>query len=259
MIPRRSSGAASLVSLVAVLAGVGLWFAVTELLAIPSYVLPSPMAVAGCLAETPWLYVENAWYSLRKVLSGGAVGVGAGFVLAVTMTGLPLVRRALFPYLVVLRVLPKIAIAPLFLIYVGTGFATATMFVALVTFFPMAVSTSAGLDAVPDRYLDLLESIDAGPRRRFLSARLPYALPDVFAGLKQSVTLAVIGAIVAEWTVAADGLGALVLTASETVQTDVMLAALATLFAIGLSLYGAVVACQRLVLERFGGSDLRSR
>lgn len=258
MTARRSLAAGPVASAAALAAGIGCWFAATELLAIPPYLLPSPVSVAARLAETPELYVESAWYSLRKVLVGGTVGIGAGFALAVTMTHLPLVRRALYPYLVAVRVLPKIAVAPLLLIYVGTGFVTATAFVALVTFFPMVVSASAGLDAVPGRYVDLLESIDAGPARQFVSARLPYALPDVFAGLKQSTTLAVIGAVVAEWTVAADGLGALVLTASETVQTDVMLAALATLFVEGLALYGGVVGCQRVVLGRLGDIDLRS-
>src|SRR5699024_8729203 len=132
-------------------------------------------------------------------------------------------RRALMPYLVTLRVLPTIAVAPLLLIYYGTGFTTGVIFVALITFFPMVVSTVAGFSTVPSEYRSLLESVDAGAQNAFFHVRLPSALPDVFAGLKQSVTLAVIGAVVAEWVVATSGLGTVILLASEQVQPALML------------------------------------
>ena len=143
---------------------------------------------------------------------------------------------------------PKLAVAPLLLIYLGTGFTTGAVFVALITFFPMVVNAVAGLDSVPRRYHDLFASVDAGALATFVHLRLPYALPAIFAGLKQSVALAVVGAVVAEWVVATNGLGARVLVALEDVQTDVMFAATVVLFAEGLVLYGVVAAVERRVL-----------
>ncbi|MFD1633002.1 ABC transporter permease [Haloplanus ruber] len=226
---------------------VACWWAVTVAFAVPPFLLPSPAAVLARLVGNPELYLTNAVETLRKILVGGAAGVTAGFTLAVLVTTIPLLRRALYPYLVAARVLPKIAVAPVFLIYFGVGFETAVLFVALVVFFPVVVGTAAGLSRTPDAHLDLLRSVDADPLRTFLSVRLPHALPDVFAGLKQAVTLSVVGAVVAEWILSNDGLGALILAASENVQVDVMLAALAVLLPIGLGLYGGVLLCQRAV------------
>ncbi|GAB3327330.1 ABC transporter permease [Haloplanus salinarum] len=228
-------------------AAVACWWAITVAFAVPAFLLPSPTAVLARLVGNPGLYLTHAVETLRKILVGGAAGVLAGFTLAVVVSAVPLLRRALYPYLVAARVLPKIAVAPIFLIYFGVGFETAVLFVALVVFFPVVVGTAAGLSRTPEAHLDLLRSVDADPLRTFLSVRLPHALPDVFAGLKQSVTLSVVGAVVAEWILSNDGLGALILAASENVQADVMLAALAVLLPIGLGLYGGVTLCQRAV------------
>jgi NitT/TauT family transport system permease protein len=235
---------------VALAAAVAGWWAVTALGPVPPFVLPSPVAVTERLLGRPGLYVENALATLAKVLVGGGLGVAAGTGLAVVVARSRLLGRALYPYIVAARVLPKVAVAPLLLLYVGLGFGTAVVFVALVTFFPMVVSTAAGLERAPERQLDLLRSVDAGGLRTFLAVELPYAHPDVFAGLKQSVTLAVIGATVAEWVVSTEGLGYLVLVGSENVQLDVMVASLSVLVGMGLGLYGLVVLCQRWVGRR---------
>lgn len=245
-IPRRAPGVGSLAyPLGALVAGVGIWWAITALLSVPPFVLPPPEAVGTQLLGNPALYLRNALFTLEKVAYGGALGVAGGFLLALGVAYLPWFRRAVYPYLVTARVLPKIAIAPVLLIYLGTGMTTAVVFVALIAFFPMVLSTAAGLSNAPEEHHDLLDSVNAGAVRGIVHVDLPYALPDVFAGLKQSVTLAVVGAVIAEWIVADDGLGFVILLASENVRADVMLAALAVLIALGLALYGAVVLAQR--------------
>jgi ABC-type nitrate/sulfonate/bicarbonate transport system permease component len=226
---------------------VACWWGLTAAFALPPYVLPSPAAVGARLATNPELYLSNAAETLEKIAVGGVAGVATGFVLALVVSEVSLLRRAIYPYLVAARVLPKIAVAPILLIYLGVGFGTAVLFVALIVFFPVVVGTAAGLDRTPDAHLDLLRSVDADPIRTFLAVRLPHALPDVFAGVKQSVTLAVVGAVVAEWILSNDGLGSLILVASENVQVDVMLAALAVLLPMGLLLYGGVSLCYRAV------------
>jgi ABC-type nitrate/sulfonate/bicarbonate transport system permease component len=226
---------------------VACWWVVVVAFAVPPVVLPSPPAVAARLVGAPELYLTHAVETLRKILVGGAVGVLSGFVLAIAVSTIPLLKRAIHPYLVAVRVLPKVAVAPVFLIYFGVGFGTAVLFVAVVVFFPVVVGTAAGLSRAPDAHIELLRSVDADPLQTFLSVRLPHALPDVFAGLKQSVTLSVVGAVVAEWILSNDGLGSLILTASENAQADVMLAALAVLLPVGLGLYAGVTLCQRAV------------
>lgn len=231
----------------ALLAGLAGWWLLAGPGGVPAFLLPTPTAVARRLAGNPGLYLEGALATLLKVLLGGAVGIAAGFILGVAVFYRPLVRRSVYPYLVTIRVLPTIAIAPLLLIYVGVGTVTAVVFVALLVFFPMVVNTVAGLERAPERDLDLLRSVAADGLLASLRVRLPYALPDVFAGLKQAVTLSVVGAVVAEWVVSARGLGALILLASENVQPAVMVAALVVLVVLGLALYGSVVLVQRRI------------
>lgn len=230
--------------------GILAWWALVALLGIPSYLLPSPTAVAARLVGRPGLYLRNGWVTLQTVFAGGTVGVLFGFGAAALVVHVPTLRRALYPYLVTARVLPKIAVAPLLLVFLGTGAGTAFAFVALVAFFPTFVSSASGLDETPEEYLDLLQSVDAGPLRTFLFVRIPAALPSVFAGLKQSAALAVVGAVVAEWILTDEGLGYLVLVGAENVQTDVVLAAVVVLFAEGLAIYGGVVAVERRVSWR---------
>ncbi|WP_137291448.1 ABC transporter permease [Natronorubrum halophilum] len=238
--------------LLALAVGTLCWWAVTALGDVPAFVLPAPTAVAARLVGNPTLYARNAWYTLETVVYGGSVGIAGGFLLAVLVAYLPRVRTAVYPYLVAVRVLPKIAVAPLLLIYLGTGTSTAVVFVALIAFFPLVLNAAAGLDGAPTAHRELLRSVDAGVLERIVFVDLPYALPDVFAGLKQSVTLAVVGAVVAEWVIADEGLGYLVLMGSENVRPDVMLAALVVLLLEGLVLYGAVVLLQRRAYRRLG-------
>lgn len=229
----------------ALVLAVGVWWGVTRVFEIPPFLLPPPETVAARLFGNPELYLRNALFTLEKVVYGGSIGIAVGFALALGVAYLPWFRRAVYPYLVTARVLPKIAIAPVLLIYLGTGMTTVVVFVALIAFFPVVLSTAAGLSNAPEEYHDLLDSVAAGPVRRVVHVDLPYALPDVFAGLKQAVTLSVVGAVIAEWIVADNGLGFVILLASENVRADLMLAALAVLVVEGLLLYGAVVLAQR--------------
>lgn len=231
-------------------AGIAVWWAITTLVGIPPFLLPPPDAVAAQLFGNAPLYAVNAWYTLQKVVYGGGVGVVGGFLLAVLVAYVPVFRRAVYPYLVTVRVLPKLAIAPLLLIYLGTGMGTAILFIALITFFPLVLSTAAGFDRAPDEQRDLLRSVGAGAIERIVYVDVPHAIPDIFAGLKQSVTLAVVGAVVAEWIVADSGLGFLLLLGAENVRPAVMLAALVVLLLEGLLLYGGIVLAQRTVEHR---------
>lgn len=225
---------------VALLSAVALWAAFVRLLDVPAYLLPRPTDVGRRLLGNPGLYVDSAGATLRKVLVGGAAGTAIGFLVGVAVGELPPLWRAISPYLVAARVLPVVSLAPLLIVYLGIGFWTGVAFVTLMSLFPMAISTAAGFRQAPSEALDLADSVDASRLRVLLSIRLPYAAPDLVAGLRQSVTLAVVGAVLAEWLVSDSGLGYLILVASENVRPDVLLASLSLVFVVGFTLYGAV-------------------
>lgn len=248
----RVPGARIALPATALAVGVVAWWALVELASVPAYLLPSPVAVASSLLNRYALYARNAWVTLQTAVGGGLVGALFGFLAAVAVVHSTVLRRAVYPYLVAARVLPKIAVAPVLLVYMGTGGATALVFVSLIAFFPVFVASAAGFEETPEAYLDLLDSVEAGPIRTLLFVRLPAALPAVFAGLKQATALSVVGAVVAEWILTDEGLGFLVLVASENVQPAAVLAAVVVLFAEGLALYGLVALAQRRVTWRTG-------
>lgn len=234
-------------SLAGILAGILLWSLVVTLFDPPAFLLPDPTSVATQLTDHPNLYFDATVATTQKIIVGGGLGIILGFIAGTAIGLVPLLRTILLPYLIALRVLPKIAVAPVLLIYFGLGYQTAIIYVILVAFFPMTITTAAGYQRLPTRHHDLARSVAAGPLTTFLRVRLPYALIDVFAGLKQTVALAVVGAIIAEWVVSTSGLGYLILIAAESVQTASVLAALIVLFALGFSLYGSVALLQRAV------------
>lgn len=224
-----------------------LWWLLTTLGDIPPFILPGPGAVGSRIVSSPELYIVHGRHTLERILFGGGVGILAGATVGVFLYFVSPLRPVLMPYVVTIRVLPKIAVAPVLLIFFGTGSETAVLLIALIVFFPMVLTTAAGFERAPDRHRDLLASVDAGTVEVLLYLYLPFALPDVFAGLKQSITLAVVGAIVAEWIIVDDGLGHIILIGSENLQTDLMIAALFVLLLLGIALYTGIAAIQRVV------------
>lgn len=220
--------------------GIVLWALFVSLFDVPPYLLPHPIEVARRLVESPGLYIDSTGATLLKVFVGGAAGTTVGFCIGVAVGEIPPLWRAISPYLVAARVLPIVSLAPLLIIYLGIGFWSGVAFVTLMSLFPMAVSTAAGFRQTPQEAVDLVDSVDASRLRVLRSVRLPYAAPDLVAGLRQSVTLAVVGAVLAEWLVSDSGLGYLILVASENVRPDVLVASLVLVLCIGFTLYGAV-------------------
>lgn len=226
---------------VAVIGGIiVLWGVLVSILDVPPYLLPHPTEVGRRLIADMPLYRDAAVATTVKALLGGVVGTLLGLLLGVTVGQIPALWRAISPYLIAARVLPVVSIAPLLLIYFGTGFLTGVAFVALMALFPMAISTAAGFRNTPETALDLAESVDAPAHRVLFSIRLPYAVPAVVGGIRQSVTLSVVGSVLAEWFVADAGLGYLILIGAENVRPDVVFAALSVVFAVGFILYGGV-------------------
>jgi NitT/TauT family transport system permease protein len=163
-------------------------------------------------------------------------------------------RRLIYPPILMLQSVPKVAIAPILLLWVGYGLQSSIVVAATVAFFPIVISTAAGLESIDEELLELTRSLDAGRLKVFLKVRLLWAMPHLFSGLKVAITLAVIGAIVAEFIGADKGLGYLILTNSGALKTTVVFGVLVILSALGIISFYAVVWAERLLCPWYAGS-----
>lgn len=161
-------------------------------------------------------------------------------------------RRAVYPSLVMFQLLPKIALAPLFVVWFGVNIISRLAFAGFISFFPIVLATLAGLRATDPLVLKLCRSVRASPAQIFWQVRLPYALPLIMSGLKVGMTLAITGVIVSEFVTAQSGLGYIILFASANLQIDLMFAALGWVSLIGVLFYGAVLLLEQFIQWRLG-------
>jgi NitT/TauT family transport system permease protein len=252
MSPRRLRRTlASLASLAGFLLA---WKLVTVLTGTPEYILPAPEAVVerGLRAMNSGIL----WPHLTATLAEVVLGFGAGALAAVAI-GLALgksvvVERALSPYIVAAQAIPILALAPLLDIWFGGGLIARVLVCALIVFFPIAIATMVGIRSTDPQLAELLRSLGATRGDLIRRLEIPSALPVIFGGLRVGVTLAVVGAVVAEWAGASTGLGVLINIANQGLfDTPLMFVALVWLALIGLVFHGLVVAVERrLVADR---------
>lgn len=240
---------------------VGGWQLYTSLGHPDPVLLPSPLRVL----EQGWTNRSDLWTNAvpttQETLLGFAVSITVGTLLAALCDFSAAARRAIEPLLVVSQTIPVIAIAPLLVIWFGFGILPKVLVVTLVTFFPITVSLLQGFATTTAASTNLMRSMGAGPMQRFLRLRVPTALPFFFAGLRISVTYAVVGAVFGEYVGSEDGLGIYMQVAKNSRQTDLVLDAVAVSALISLALYLAVVALERLLVPwqrrgRSGGSNV---
>lgn len=222
--------------------------------------LPAPSRVLLQAWENRAALAENMLPTIRATFAGFACSLVAAFVLSALVDFLAPLRRALFPLLIVSQTLPLVAIAPLIVLWFGFGLMPKILLVALVTFFPMMVALVEGFAATSTEISQMLAAMGAGRWRIFWLARLPSALPYFFAGLRISITYAIVGAIFAEYAGAAKGLGIYMLNAKNNFRPDLVLAAVAVSAALTLILFGIAVLVQRLAMPwENAGSDSDDR
>ncbi|MEZ2329742.1 ABC transporter permease [Mesorhizobium sp. RCC_202] len=224
------------------------WELYARLGGIAPTVLPAPSRVLQQAWENRAALAENTLPTIRATLAGFACSLAAAFILSALVDFLPRLRRALFPLLIASQTLPLVAIAPLVVLWFGFGLVPKILLVALVTFFPMMVALVEGYASTSTEIAQMLAAMGAGRWRVFRLARLPSALPFFFAGLRISITYAVVGAIFAEYAGAAKGLGIYMLNAKNNFRPDLVLAAVAVSSALTLGLFGLAVLVQRLAM-----------
>jgi NitT/TauT family transport system permease protein len=217
-----------------------IWQLLPPVFGIREYLLPGPAAVlrAAVGGSIPWL--THIWVTTLEILGGFALAGAAGVALGVAIAWSPTIARALMPFLVFVNTLPKVAVAPLFLLWLGYGIGPNVLIAALIGFFPVVINTAVGLTQVDDEMLDLGRVFGAPTWKVFVKIRLPNALPYVLSALKITATAVVVGAIVGEFVASQAGLGMVIVNAQTNLNTPVAFAALLWISLIGLALYGAV-------------------
>ena len=225
----------------------GIWEAMCRLFDVPAWLLPSPSKILIGGYEILAILPAHLMATLFAVLGGFALSIAVGIPLAIMITYSPVLRRVIYPMILALQSVPKVAIAPILLLWVGYGLKSGIVVAATVAFFPVVISTAAGLESIDRELLELTRSLDSSSLKVFLKVRLPWAMPHIFSGLKVAITLAVIGAIVAEFVGADKGLGYLILTNSGALKTSVVFFVLLILSLLGIALFYAVEAIERAV------------
>ena len=234
-------------SLLVMLGLVLLWQAVVVLFGIKAFILPSPWAALKALANPNYQWGVNLLATLYAVLGAFVLSAVLGVALAVVIVWNDLLLRTVMPVLVLFNTLPKIALAPLFVVWLGYGIWPNIVIGTTIAFFPMVVNTAVGLaNAEPDM-LDLVRTLKASRWQVLRKIRFPNALPYIFVGLKLNATMSVIGAIVGEFVASERGLGSLIVTSGVTMETAPIFASLILISALGLALYGLVVLAERIV------------
>ena len=235
-----------------------LWEAVTHVVAIPAYILPPPSQIAVVMYEKMPLLIKHGWVSTTEIVLGFLLSVVVGIPLALATFLWPAFARSVYPLLVSSQAVPKMAVAPLFIVWFGFGQTPKLLLAFLIAFFPIMLDTTTGLQSVRADTLMLARSIGLGSARTFLRIQLPQALPSIFSGLKIGATLSVLGVLVAEFLGATGGLGYLVITATGMLDTVLLFSALVVIAVLGLVVYGIVSLAEHLAIGSWYGAQLRA-
>jgi NitT/TauT family transport system permease protein len=227
---------------------VAVWELLCRALNIPVFLIPAPSQVAWRLYEKRDLYLIHTWTTLYETTAGFLLAVVFGILCAAIIVVIPKLRDIVMPLLLVAQLVPKVAIAPLLLIWFGYGLFPKVLVAFLVAFFPIVVNGASGLASVQPELLDLGHSLQASRWQTFWKFRIPSALPELFSGMKVAVTLAIIGAIIGEFVGGNRGLGYLIIVANQELDTPLAFAAIFLLSAAGIALYAIVEMLERMLI-----------
>ncbi|EWY41891.1 ABC transporter permease [Skermanella stibiiresistens SB22] len=227
---------------------VGAWYLAVLFFEVPRYLLPLPGEVVTRLIEDRDFLLRHGWVTTYETLGGFALSIVIGIPLALLIVSSSTIDRALMPWIVLSQTFPKIALAPLIVVWFGLGLVPKLIVTFLVAFFPILISTIVGLRSMERDMDELRLSMRASVWQTFWYFRLPLALPSLFAGLKVSVAFAAVGAVIAEWVGANEGLGYLLLTANANLDTPLLFAVLVLLMVLGMVLYHAIEMLERLLI-----------
>ena len=230
----------------AVIALFVVWEFAVRAFGIPEYILPAPTAIYAATMEAWEVMVRHTVSTLTTIMLGFVISIIISLPLAVLVTSSPNVAHAVYPILVLIQSIPKVALAPILVLALGAGEASRVTVTFLVAFFPLVISTATGLLAAPPELIELSRSLRASRFQQLFLVRLPYSVPFVFSGLKLAMTFSVVGAVVGEFVAADQGLGYQIMSATAFFRTSLAFGALLILSFLGIVLFQAVVVVERV-------------
>jgi NitT/TauT family transport system permease protein len=239
---------------------IAIWQAFIDIFSPPSYIYPSPTTVAQFLGQHPAYLWDSVVTTGQEILLGFVFGLAAGAALAFVCDAIPFVRRAAWPLVVVLQMIPKIALAPWFLLIFGIGLYSKVILVVSVSFFPMFIDTLAGLEASSEAVGELSRSMRMTQLQTYRLVKIPGALPQIISGAKVGMSLAVIGAVVAEFISSERGLGFIIVQAQGNSDAPALIGSVVVLTALGYVLFCVLTVLERVMIpwhvsQRHGGSS----
>jgi NitT/TauT family transport system permease protein len=224
------------------------WDLVIRIFKIPPYLVPTPESILHQIAAQWSMLLEESLPTLYATLGGFALSVLIGVPIAMLVAASPLIESYLYPLVVFSQSIPKVAIAPLFVVWFGFGLFPRMLVAFLLGFFPVVVSTVMGFKSVEKDLIDLAKSMGSSPVKTFFKISLPHALPSIFASMKVSITLAVVGAVVGEFVGANSGLGFVLQRANGNFDQPLIFSALVVLSVIGALLFVAIDMLERIAI-----------
>jgi NitT/TauT family transport system permease protein len=224
------------------------WWLSTIVFGIKPFILPAPPDIVHSFADLSGYLMSQAKATLIETVVGFGLAVVIGLLAAVLLSASRIVERAFLPLLVAANAVPKIAVAPLLVVWLGFGSVPKICMVVLISVFPIVVATMSGLTSVPLELTELARSLSASRRQTFVKLRIPWALPQIFVGLKVAVTLAVVGAVVGEFAGGDRGLGYVIVASGASADTSLAFAAMTLLSAMSVFLFYLVAGIERLLL-----------
>ncbi|QBI22027.1 ABC transporter permease [Egibacter rhizosphaerae] len=225
-----------------------LWELLVRVLGVREFTLPAPTSIAATLLEDAESLTGHFLTTLGQTLLGYAAAIVLGVPLAFLIAYSRIAERTLYPLLVTAQSVPKVAIAPILVMWLGFGILPKVILIILICIFPIVVSCAAGLKSTDEEFIELSRSLKASEWQIFRKVRFPSALPQTFVGLKVAMTLAVIGAVVGEFSGADAGLGFVVIIAGGTANTSLAFASILLLSAMSVALFYGLVALERLLV-----------
>jgi NitT/TauT family transport system permease protein len=225
-----------------------LWEFGVVLFDIPSYLVPRFTTVISTVLEKQPVLWHHTWVTGYETVLGFVLAVAVSIPLAILITYSRIAEKIVYPWMVASQVVPKVAVAPLFVVWFGFGITPKIIVAFLIAFFPIVVDTTVGLKSTETEMLYLARSMGGGTLKTFLKVRVPNALPNIFGGLKVGITFAVVGALVGEFVGASEGLGYLLLTATGSLDTPMVFASLLAMTLLGVFLFGIVEITERLLV-----------
>jgi len=224
------------------------WEVLIRALDVSSYILPAPTAILGALVANAGQLAAATLVTAEEILIGFVVSAVVGIALALVIARFRLLGRALYPLIVLFQTVPKVALAPIFILWFGYDLAPKVLLILVIAFFPVTLSMLAGLNSADAGLIALLRSVGAGETEILRRVRIPTSLPHLMAGLKIALTFSVIGAIVGEFAGASAGLGYMIQFASTQLETDLVFAALTVVSVVGVAFYYVMEFIERRVV-----------